>query len=428
MPRILLGVSGGIAAYKAVEFVRLATKAGHGVRVLMTANASRFVGAATFEGITGAPVLSSEFDSDPMGGAFPGEPRPDHDPISHLEVVANADCFLVAPASAGTIAKLANGFADSMLTTGFLACTAPRLVAPAMNDRMYRDQAVVANIETLESRGVMICEPVSGELASRGEHGIGRLQEPAHLLEAVEAVLPRPAGRWDGLKVLVSAGGTREPVDAVRFLGNRSSGQMGVALAEQASARGASVTVVAANVGIDLPPEIERVDVETTAEMSRELSSRFDDCDVLLMAAAPADFSPVGGTASEKLSRNAGSRSLDLEPTEDILSSLAARRRDGQVLIGFAAEVGDGVDRARSKLAAKRVDAIVLNDVSRGDIGFDSSENEVLIVEPAVETPVALAPKPKIAAAILDRVDDIRAGSVEASGGATAGPERFRSH
>jgi phosphopantothenoylcysteine decarboxylase/phosphopantothenate--cysteine ligase len=430
MSRILLGVSGGIAAYKAVEFVRLATKAGHGVRVLMTDNASRFVGAATFEGITGAPVLTSEFDSDPMSGSFPGEPRPDHDPISHLEVVANADCFLVAPASAGTIAKLANGFADSMLTTGFLACTAPRLVAPAMNDRMYRDQAVEANIETLRSRGVVILEPASGDLASRGEQGVGRMQEPAQLLEAIEGTLPQPSGRWDGLKVLVSAGGTREPVDSVRFLGNRSSGQMGFALAEQALARGASVTVVAANVSLDTSSVIERVDVETTSEMSSALSDRFGNCDVLLMAAAPADFTPVGQASAGKISRGEGSRSLDLEPTEDILSSLAARREPGQTLIGFAAEIGEGVDRARKKLVDKGVDAIVLNDVSRSEIGFDSSQNEVLIVDSGGETLVPLAPKAEIAAAVLDRVDEIRGRGTSTGTAASspAGSDRFRSH
>ncbi len=424
MPRILLGVSGGIAAYKAVEFVRLATKAGHGVRVVMSPNASRFIGAATFEGITGAPVLTSEFDPDPTGGTFPGERRPDHDPISHLEIVGNADCFLVAPASAGTIAKLAGGFADSMLTTGFIACTAPRLVAPAMNDRMYRDPAVVANVETLRSRGVTICEPESGELASRGEYGVGRMQEPRELLAAVESVMPRPAGSWDGMNVLVSAGGTREPLDAVRFLGNRSSGRMGVALAEEALRRGASVTLVAANVDLEVSPGIDRVDVETTDQMSQALIKSFDDADVLLMAAAPADFTPVGDPTSGKLSRDEGARKLELEPTADILAGLASRRRESQTLIGFAAEVGDGIERARQKLSRKRVDAIVFNDVSRPEIGFDSGDNEVLIIDTEGEVLVPQASKAAVAAAILDRVDQIRARPSRTS----SGPERFRSH
>jgi phosphopantothenoylcysteine decarboxylase/phosphopantothenate--cysteine ligase len=424
MPRILLGVSGGIAAYKAVEFVRLATKAGHGVRVLMSLNASRFIGAATFEGITGAPVLTSEFDPDPTGGAFPGENRPDHDPISHLEIVGNADCFLVAPASAGTLAKLAGGFADSMLTTGFIACTAPRLVAPAMNDKMYRDPAVVANVETLRSRGVTICEPNSGDLASRGEYGVGRMQEPEELLAAVESVLPRPVGSWDGLKVLVSAGGTREPLDEVRYLGNRSSGRMGVALAEEALRRGASVTLVAANVGVEVEPGIERVDVETTAQMAEALATRFDSADVLFMAAAPADFTPAGDRAKGKMSREDGARKVELEPTEDILAGLASRRRESQTLIGFAAEVGDGIERARRKLSSKRVDAIVFNDVSRPEIGFDSADNEVSILDAEDEILVPLASKASVAAAVLDRVDEIRSRP----SAMRLDSERFRSH
>src|SRR3954471_16389237 len=188
MARILLGVSGGIAAYKALEFARLATKAGHGVRVLMTEGAKRFVGPASFEGIVGAPVLHSEFERDPLRGAFPGDPEPEHDPIGHLEVAANADAYLIAPASANTIAKLAAGMADSMVTTSFLACVAPRLVAPAMNNRMYGDAATQANLETLASRGITVIDPREGALASRGEHGKGRLPEPAELLARVEAV------------------------------------------------------------------------------------------------------------------------------------------------------------------------------------------------------------------------------------------------
>ncbi|MGH2982593.1 MAG: bifunctional phosphopantothenoylcysteine decarboxylase/phosphopantothenate--cysteine ligase CoaBC, partial [Solirubrobacterales bacterium] len=231
MARVLLGVSGGIAAYKALELARLATRAGHGVRVLMTEGAKRFVGPASFEGIVGAPVLSSEFERDPMRGAFPGDSAPDHDPIGHLEVVANTDAYLVAPASANTIAKLAAGIADSMVTTAFVACTAPRLVAPAMNDRMYADAATQANLETLRERGIEVIDPEEGELASRGERGVGRLPEPDRLLARVEAVLPAGPRPWDGMRVLVSAGGTREPIDPVRFLGNRSSGRMGIALA-----------------------------------------------------------------------------------------------------------------------------------------------------------------------------------------------------
>src|SRR6476659_2139906 len=254
MARILLGVSGGIAAYKSLELARLATVAGHGVRVLMTESATRFVGAASFEGIVGAPVLVSEFERDPLRGAFPGDPAPEHDPIGHLELAANCDAYLVAPASANTVAKLAAGIADSMLTTSFLACAAPRLLAPAMNDRMYADAATQANLATLRERGVVVIDPAEGQLASRGEFGKGRLPDPELLLASVESALPTGHRPWDGLRVLVTAGGTREPIDPVRFIGNRSSGRMGIALAAAAARRGAVVTLICANVALSAPP------------------------------------------------------------------------------------------------------------------------------------------------------------------------------
>jgi phosphopantothenoylcysteine decarboxylase/phosphopantothenate--cysteine ligase len=409
MSRLLLGVSGGIAAYKALELARLATKEGHSVRVLMTPAAERFVGPASFEGIVGAPVLSDEFERDPTRGAFPGDPVPEHDPIGHLEVVANADVYLVAPASANTIAKLAAGLADSMLTTSFLACTAPRLVAPAMNDRMYRDAATQANLATLRDRGITVIEPDEGALASRGEQGIGRLPEPRALLYAVEQALPGPSGPWDGLRVLISAGGTREPIDPVRFIGNRSSGRMGLALADRAARRGAEVTLVAANVSLPAPAGVRRVDVETAAELAEALKGEFESTDVLVMAAAPADFRPRQA-AGEKIHREAsGGLELDLEATDDILASLAGGRRKDQTVVGFAAETNSGVDRAHEKLERKGADAIVLNDVSRSEIGFESSENEVVIVERDGEHRVPLASKEEVADAILDRVEALRA-------------------
>ena len=413
MARILLGVSGGIAAYKALELARLATREGNAVRVLMTPAAERFVGAASFEGIVGAPVLTDEFERDPARGAFPGDPAPEHDPIGHLEVVANADAYLVAPASANTLAKLAAGIADSMVTTSFLACSAPRLVAPAMNDRMYRDAATQANLRTLKERGIAVIDPEEGALASRGEHGVGRLPDPRRLLEAIEAVLPGPSGPWDGLRVLVSAGGTREPIDPVRFIGNRSSGRMGLALAERAAARGAEVTLVAANVALPAPPGVRRVDVETAAELNSALEAEFGSSDVLLMAAAPADFRP-SESAESKISRE-GTLELDLEATEDILAGLSSRRREDQTVIGFAAETGADPARAREKLERKGADAIVFNDVSRSEIGFESAENEVVIVEASGEHPVPLASKQQVADAILDRVEALRAGTADRS-------------
>ncbi len=454
MARLLLGVSGGIAAYKSLEFARLATLAGHGVRVVMTENAERFVGAASFEGIVGAPVLTSEFERDPMRGAFPGEAGEEgHDPIGHLELAANCDVYIVAPASANTLAKLAGGFADSMLATSFLACAAPRLVAPAMNDRMYADAATQANLSTLRERGVEVIEPGEGLLASRGERGRGRLPDPEELLARVEAALAggasRPAptepalpggheypalaetaligeeppfvgptaapagepGPWTGMRVLVTAGGTREPIDAVRFIGNRSSGRMGMALAAAAAKRGAEVTLVAANVSLPEPAGVKRIDVETTAELSYETVERFETQHVLLMAAAPADFrtEPITGKIKRQDSLN-----LNLQPTEDILARVAADRGEGQTVVGFAAEHGgDAVDRARAKLARKGADMIVLNDVSDPTIGFESAENEVLLVTAADEEEVPKASKDAVAEAILDRIDRLRAAGAK---------------
>ncbi len=406
MARILLGVSGGIAAYKALELARLATVAGHGVRVLMTETAGRFVGAASFEGIVGAPVLTSEFERDPLRGAFPGDPRPEHDPIGHLELAANCDAYLVVPASANTLARLAAGMADSMLTTSFLACAAPRLVAPAMNDRMYADAATQANLSTLRERGVETIEPEEGALASRGEHGMGRLPDPARLLARVEAVLPSGERPWDGLRVLVTAGGTREPIDPVRFLGNRSSGRMGLALAASAARRGADVTLIAANVALPEPAGVRRIDVETAAELAEAARAEFPASHVLLMAAAPADFR-AAEVAADKLKRQDG-LDLHLEPTEDILAGLAAARNEGQTVVGFAAEHGDGVERAREKLQRKGADLIVLNDVSDPGIGFESGENAVTLVDGSGDKPVPRSSKDSIADSILDRVDQLR--------------------
>ena len=410
MARVLLGVSGGIAAYKALELARLATLAGHGVRVLMTETATRFVGPASFEGIVGAPVLISEFERDPLRGSFPGDPRPEHDPIGHLELAANCDAYLVAPASANTLAKLAAGNADSMLTTSFLACVAPRLVAPAMNDRMYADAATQANLAILRERGVEVIEPDEGRLASRGEHGRGRLPDPERLLARIEAAVPGGERPWDGLRVLVTAGGTREPIDPVRFLGNRSSGRMGIALAAAAARRGAEVTLVAANVALPAPAGVRRLDVETTAQLAAAVGEQFRDADLLLMAAAPADFRPLE-MAAGKLKRDEGLE-LELEPTEDILAALATRGGVTQTIVGFAAEHGgDAVARAREKLTRKGVDMIVLNDVSDPAIGFESDDNAVTLISADSEIAVPRASKDAIADSILEQVDRLRPGA-----------------
>jgi phosphopantothenoylcysteine decarboxylase/phosphopantothenate--cysteine ligase len=417
MARLLLGVSGGIAAYKALELVRLATKAGHSVRVIQTPTSERFVGVASFEGVTGAPVLTSEFARDPLRGAFPGDPLPEHEPISHLQLVANADAFIVAPASANTLAKLAAGLADNLLTSAALAARCPLIVAPAMNDAMWEHPATQANVARLRERSVCVVEPGVGPLASRGEHGVGRLAEPAELLTACEAAIAAPvpahppsAASLAGVRVLVTAGGTREPIDSVRYVGNRSSGRMGYALAAQAARRGASVTVIAANVSLPAPTGADIVPVETAAQLADACAEAFPQCDVLLMAAAVADFRPAD-PADRKLKKDSADApdAIALEPTPDVLSGLVATRRPGQTIVGFAAEHGEGaLEYARGKLARKQLDAIVVNDISRAEIGFDAADNEVTIMTPAGEHRVARAPKGEVAAAILDLVAQLR--------------------
>jgi phosphopantothenoylcysteine decarboxylase/phosphopantothenate--cysteine ligase len=439
--RLLIGVSGGIAAYKALETARLAVKAGHSVRVIQTPTSERFVGRASFSGITGAPVLSDEFEQDPARGSYPGEPLPERMPISHLALVERADVFLIAPASANTIAKLAAGIADSLVTTAALAAACPVAVAPAMNNRMYLNAATTANLRLLQERGITVIAPGEGELASHGERGIGRLAEPPELLAACEALVvdqdPRHsapaagggssaegpgasapsapelsmpalrAGVLQGVHVLVTAGGTQEPIDSVRYIGNRSSGRMGFALAEVAAGLGAEVTVVAANVNLKAPAGVEVVGVQTAAQLADACREHFSEADVLLMAAAVADFRPAAPAAHKlkKTGPDAPSR-IELEPTEDVLSALAESRHPGQVLVGFAAEHGEGaVEYGREKLARKRLDAIVVNDISRPEIGFDSAQNEVVILRrDGGERWIAQSSKGEVARAILEEV------------------------
>ena len=412
MARVLLGVTGGIAAYKALELTRLATKAGHAVRVIQTEASTRFVGTASFAGITGAPVLITEWEPDPLRGAFPGDPPPAHAPLSHLQLVESADVYVIAPASANTLAKLAGGHADNLLTAAALACRRPLVLAPAMNDAMYEHKATQANLSVLRMRGAIVLEPGTGALGSPGEWGIGRLPEPAALLAAIEAALPgRDAsagngGDLDGLRVLITAGGTREPIDAVRFVGNRSSGRMGFALAEEAARRGAAVTVVAANVALPRDPRVRYVDVETAGQLAAACEAEFDRCDVLLMAAAVADYRPAEPRADKIKKSEAGEElQLRLERTDDVLSALAARRRDGQQVVGFAAETGEGaLEQGRAKLARKRLSAVVVNDVGVPGIGFDALENEVTIITAEQERRVPRTTKAEVAAAILDTV------------------------
>ncbi|HEV2773072.1 MAG TPA: bifunctional phosphopantothenoylcysteine decarboxylase/phosphopantothenate--cysteine ligase CoaBC [Thermoleophilaceae bacterium] len=417
MARILLGVCGGIAAYKAVELTRLAIGAGHSVRVVQTETAERFVGRATFEGITGAPALVSEWERDPARGAYPGDPAPDQTPISHLELVRRADILAIAPASANTLAKLAAGIADNLLTSAALALRAPLVLAPAMNERMWDHPATRANLRILSERGATVLDPETGALASRGEWGAGRLPDPPAVLAAIESALePSRSGyaprSLDGLGVLVTAGGTREPIDAVRFVGNRSSGRMGFALAEEAARRGAETTVVAANVDLSRAEGIRYREVVTAGELADATRAELASADVLLMAAAVADFRPTvaQGAKIEKAGRRG--LALELEPTEDVLSSVAQERRGDQTVVGFAAEHGAGaLARAREKLERKRLDAIVLNDVSGEGVGFEAEDNAVTILTAEGEREVPRASKREVAREIIDAVESLRAGA-----------------
>jgi len=408
--RLLLGVSGGIAAYKALELARLAVLGGHAVRVVQTEASLRFVGRASFEAITGAPVLIDEFERDPARGAFPDQPSPEHHPLSHLELVRNADAFVVAPASANTIAKLAHGLADNLLTSAALAATCPLVVAPAMNNRMWEHPATRANVRTLRERGTTVLEPGTGALGSKEEWGAGRLPEPADLLAAAEALVPSGTPRsMDGLRVLVTAGGTREPVDAVRYLGNRSSGRMGFALADEAARRGADVTVVAANVDLARRPGVSYVDVETTAELAEACGQRFAEADVLLMAAAPADYRPAERVEGKISKDRSATLEVALERTDDVLAGLSAARSPGQTVVGFAAEHGEGAaERGRHKLEAKGLDAVVVNDISRAGIGFDAADNEVTVVTDTGQREVPRGSKAEVAGAVLDEVERLR--------------------
>jgi phosphopantothenoylcysteine decarboxylase/phosphopantothenate--cysteine ligase len=378
MARVVLGVTGGIAAYKAAELARLLVKGGHEVTPILTAEAETFVTAKTFEALARREV--------------PRELYP------HL---VSGDVLVIAPLSANTLAKLAHGLADSVLTQAALAFEGPVLAAPAMNPRMWAHPATRENIARLRERGVVLVGPDEGEMAE-GEWGVGRMSEPEEIFRRVEAIIER-RGQLAGKRVLVSAGGTREPLDAVRFLGNRSSGRMGVALAEEARLRGADVTLVAANLAVAAPGKVELVPAPTAEQLEREVLARAD-ADVVIMAAAVADYRPAEASA-EKRPKDDRSWTVTLEPTNDVLEELGARRRPGQLLVGFAADGGEhGLTRAREKLAAKKSDLIVFNDVSRDDIGFDARENEVVVVTAGGERRIQKAPKERIASEILDEI------------------------
>jgi phosphopantothenoylcysteine decarboxylase / phosphopantothenate---cysteine ligase len=378
MARVLLGVTGGIAAYKAAELARLLVQGGHEVTPILTGEAETFVTAKTFEALAKREAPRELFP--------------------HL---VGADLFVIAPLSANTLAKLAHGLADNVLTQTALAFDRPILAAPAMNPRMWAHRATRDNVTKLRERGVLLIGPDEGELAE-GEWGVGRMSEPEEIYARAEGLLAR-SGQLAGKRVLVSAGGTREPLDAVRFLGNRSSGRMGVALAEEARLRGAEVTLVAANLTVPAPGKVEVVPAPTAEALEREVLAR-SGVDVVVMAAAVADYRPAQPRAGKR-PKDGEPWTVTLEPTHDVLRQLGERRREGQLLIGFAADHGErGLERAREKLAAKRSDLIVFNDVSRDDIGFDTSANEVVLVSTVGERRIQKAPKERIASEILDEI------------------------
>jgi phosphopantothenoylcysteine decarboxylase / phosphopantothenate---cysteine ligase len=373
--KILLGVTGGIAAYKACELTRLLVKDGHDVVPLVTRGAEEFVTAKTFNALARRP-----------GGG---------DPYPHLD---RADLLVVAPCTANTLAKLAQGIADNVLTEAALAHGGPILVAPAMNHRMWSHSATRSNVRALVKRGVELIGPEEGELAE-GESGTGRMSEPEDIFRRVRQLLAPPD--LQGRRVLVSAGGTREPLDAVRFVGNRSSGRMGVALAQEARRRGARVTLLAANLAVEAPHGVEVVLTPTADDLLRAAVAN-SDADVVLMAAAVADYRPAE-TSEAKRAKDAEPWTIRLEPTEDVVRKLASRRENGQVIVAFGAEQGEaGLERKRAMLADKNVDLVVYNDVSRSDVGFDAKDNEVVLITREGEKRIAKAPKSRIAAAVLD--------------------------
>jgi phosphopantothenoylcysteine decarboxylase/phosphopantothenate--cysteine ligase len=399
MSLIALGVTGGIGAYKAVEVARGLQKAGHDVVAVMTRNARRFVGPLTFEAITRRRVVTSQWTAGLNAD------------IEHIAVASSIELLLVAPATANIIGKFAHGIADDFLSALYLATKAPVLIAPAMNTNMLEHEAVRANLATLARRGVQFVEPGSGFLAC-GWVGKGRLAEPDDIVAAAGRLL-HPDRSLAGRRALVTAGPTYEDIDPVRYIGNRSSGRMGFAIADEAAARGATVTLVAGPGALEPASGVELVRVRSAAEMHGAVMARAADQDVVIMAAAVADYTPEAAVP-EKIAKTDGPLTLRLVRTRDILAELGARRRAGggtrPVLVGFAAETGDAVTRAREKLAAKHVDLVVANDVTAPGAGFDVATNQVTLVTADAGEALPLQPKAAVAKAILDRVARLLAG------------------
>ena len=404
MAMIALGVGGGIGAYKSVEVVRGLQKHGHDVIAVMTRSARQFVGELTFEAITRHRVLTSQF-----------EPGANAD-IEHISLASSIDALIVAPATANVIGKFANGIADDFLTSLYLATKAPVLMAPAMNTHMLEHPAVQRNLEVLAGRGVGFVEPGSGYLAC-GWIGKGRLAEPDEIVAATGQLLHSRASKaLHGQTVIVTAGPTREAIDPVRFIANRSSGKMGYAVAAAARARGARVVLISGPVDISAPAGVEVVRVTTAAEMRDAVVAQVPAADVVIMAAAVADYMPAE-TAAQKIRKTPGAMTLALVPTPDILAEVSRMRGANlrPLLVGFAAETRDVVESAAAKRLEKRVDVIVANDVSRGDAGFEVDTNEVTIVSVDGQERLPLQSKAAIASQLLDRIERMLLGRTPVS-------------
>ena len=388
--RVVLGVSGGIAAYKACELLRLLTESGHRVRVVPTAAALRFVGGPTWAALSGQPVASDVWE--------------DAHEVPHVDIGQSADLVVVAPATANLIAKAAHGLADDLLTNTLLTARCPVVLAPAMHTEMWEHPATVANVATLRERGVIVIEPASGRLTGL-DSGKGRLPDPEEIFAVVRRVLRRgkQSGDLIGRHVVITAGGTREPLDPVRYLGNRSSGKQGYAFARTAVARGAQVTLISANVSLPDPAGVEIVRVGTTEELRKATLEASGSADVVVMAAAPADFRPAEYAESKiKKAKDGSAPTLRLVTNPDIAAELGDRKRDGQLLVAFAAETGNAVAHGRTKLAAKKADLIVVNEVGPDKV-FGQETNAVIVLGadgPATE--VAQAAKEDVADAVWD--------------------------
>jgi phosphopantothenoylcysteine decarboxylase/phosphopantothenate--cysteine ligase len=393
--RILLGVTGGIASYKTVMLARLLAQAGAEVDVVMTRGALEFVGAITFEAVTGRRTYSEIFGA---GNA-----------LDHIKLAREAEIFVVAPATADFMARAAHGMADDLLTACLLATTSPVMIVPAMNDRMWSNSQTQRNVAHLRELNYTVIDPDEGPLAIGEGSGPGRMPEPETILSLIAKTLEKK-GSLAGKRLIVTAGATREPIDPVRFISNHSSGRMGVAIAEAARRRGADVILIAVHLEVAAPSDVERIDASTTDDMRDAVASALPRADVLIMAAAPADFRPVARAAS-KIKKGEKISAIDLSPTDDILASTIASRRKNAVIVGFALETDDLIRNARSKLEKKNLDMIVANNANEDGAGFRVKTNRVtLITKDGAADEIPLMQKTDLADVILDRVEQMLDG------------------